>query len=45
MTCGSSLPFTRPLLRIDDEDAKAREYEHHVADLRTCVDALGATAK
>jgi DNA polymerase len=33
------------LLRIEDEDAKAREYEHFVADLRACVAALGATAK
>jgi uracil-DNA glycosylase len=33
------------LLRIEDEDAKAREYEHFVADLKACVAALGATAK
>jgi uracil-DNA glycosylase family protein len=33
------------LLRIEDEDTKAREYEHFVADLRICVAALGATAR
>jgi DNA polymerase len=30
------------LLRIEDEETKAREYEHLVADLRACVAVLGA---
>jgi uracil-DNA glycosylase family protein len=30
------------LLRIDDEDLKAREYERFVTDLKACVAALGA---
>jgi uracil-DNA glycosylase len=30
------------LLRIEDEETKAREYEHFVADLRACVAVLGA---
>jgi uracil-DNA glycosylase len=33
------------LLRIDDENAKEREYEHFVTDLKACVVALSAIAK
>ncbi len=32
------------LLRLEDEEIKAREYAHFVADLKTCVDALRTPA-